>query len=544
MNIAPVAPPPAIPAPVVPVAVIGNSDIAVADQPREAEDEATASETEARIKREKLEVADPCSANGDADRLDLKIEKMKQDDKSPLPGHASDHRVINYHSRPFLYPPARTVPPIQPSGRGYDRRISPSHGAVQSSDPAVRSSHVRPLSPISLSHHQQSHLTALPDGHSPEVEGAVLNLARNSYDNHTSGSPVGPVLYDSLSPYHHPHHHPAVSMHSRAHMYQRSPYPAHVPQSHPNSHYLMTPYHQRPIQTPTSIPVSVVTSGSEHLRKMNANTGPAGMVMNQVDRNIIMNAPVYRNNTAGRRTIPNSVISTGTRTTSRQGVAQHMNGNTSHSLPHPPPLQHQPTSLSPNMSLTVSSSSSIGMNGSGMSSPMKPPPIPSGNPSKPFMCPICNKNLASKNVYQLHLRSHNGEKPFACNLCGNAFSQKTSLTRHMRSHTGERPFSCQVCAKRFADKERIKIHMRTHTGEKPFSCDVCHKQFSQKSTVKRHMSVHTGEKPFKCRHCGKGFANRGNLVAHEKTHTSPPSLPSSSTHPLTRSALMSPDSPL
>ena len=466
---------------------------------------------------------------------------MKQDDKSPLPGHASDHRVINYHSRPFYYPAARSVPPIQPPGRGYDRRVGPSHGPIHNGEPVLRSSHVRPLSPISHPHHhQQSHLAALHDGHSPEAEGAVLNLARNSYDNSNS-VPAG--LYDSLSPYHHHHHHPppAASMHSRAHMYQRPQYPTHVPQSHTNSHYLMTPYHQRPIQTPTSIPVSVVTSGSEHLRKMNANSG---MVMNQVDRNIIMSAPVYRNNTAGRRTIPNSVISTGTRTTSRQGVAQHMNGNTSLSLPHPPPLHSQATSLSPNMSLTVSSSSSIEMNGSAMASSMKPPPIPSGNPSKPFMCPICNKNLASKNVYQLHLRSHNGEKPFACNLCGNAFSQKTSLTRHMRSHTGERPFSCQVCAKRFADKERIKIHMRTHTGEKPFSCDTCHKQFSQKSTVKRHMSVHTGEKPFKCRHCGKGFANRGNLVAHEKTHSSPPSLPSSSTHPLTRPGLMSPVSPL
>lgn len=147
------------------------------------------------------------------------------------------------------------------------------------------------------------------------------------------------------------------------------------------------------------------------------------------------------------------------------------------------------------------------------------PSIHSGNPAKPFQCTICGKHLASKNVFQLHLRSHSGEKPFSCQLCGNSFSQKTSLTRHMRSHTGERPFPCPVCQKRFADKERIKIHLRTHTGEKPFSCSECGKTFSQKSTVKRHMSVHTGEKPYKCEQCGKGFANRGNLTAHSKTHT-------------------------
>lgn len=149
---------------------------------------------------------------------------------------------------------------------------------------------------------------------------------------------------------------------------------------------------------------------------------------------------------------------------------------------------------------------------------MRQVPLPSGDPAKPFQCSLCGKHLASKNVHQLHMRSHSGEKPFTCALCGHRFSQKTSLTRHMRSHTGERPFPCEVCGKRFADKERIKIHMRTHTGEKPFACEVCGKTFSQKSTVKRHMSVHTGEKPFKCPVCGKGFANRGNLNAHAKTH--------------------------
>lgn len=141
-----------------------------------------------------------------------------------------------------------------------------------------------------------------------------------------------------------------------------------------------------------------------------------------------------------------------------------------------------------------------------------------GSGSKQHVCHLCGKVLATRNVYQLHMRSHSGEKPFSCDQCGHKFSQKTSLTRHIRSHTGERPFPCEVCGKRFADKERIKIHMRTHTGEKPFSCEVCGKRFSQKSTVKRHMSVHTGAKPFQCPTCGKGFANRGNLNAHSKTH--------------------------
>lgn len=76
---------------------------------------------------------------------------------------------------------------------------------------------------------------------------------------------------------------------------------------------------------------------------------------------------------------------------------------------------------------------------------LNPPPLKSDDPAKPFKCSICSKNLASKNVYQLHLRSHSGEKPFSCEICQSRFSQKTSLTRHIRSHTGERPFPCEVC---------------------------------------------------------------------------------------------------
>ncbi|KAL1434878.1 hypothetical protein MTO96_001755 [Rhipicephalus appendiculatus] len=31
---------------------------------------------------------------------------------------------------------------------------------------------------------------------------------------------------------------------------------------------------------------------------------------------------------------------------------------------------------------------------------------------RPFQCTVCGKQLASRNVHQLHMRSHSGEKPF------------------------------------------------------------------------------------------------------------------------------------
>ena len=323
----------------------------------------------------------------------------------------------------------------------------------------------------------------------------------------------------------------------------------------------LDPNHNMIRNPPTSIPVSVVTSLADlQRRSMNqhltngvlasasaqvSNNINLMMVENDVTQHIrsnIMNTPVV---TAGnRRTQPVSVISTGTRTSSRPdvvtgasfggggGAESTLSGHdTSQTEVHPqqmsPPLVnlrvagngHHDPNLGRNISKLLSQTPSKHLTGSRILNQRLPTAKPSGNPHKPFECPECGKHLASKNVYQLHMRSHTGEKPFVCPLCQGAFSQKTSLTRHMRSHTGERPYACPECNKRFADKERIKIHMRTHTGEKPFSCHICGKTFSQKSTVKRHMSVHTGDRPYKCPSCGKGFANRGNLTAHIKTHS-------------------------
>lgn len=588
-------------------------------------------------------------------RLDLKIERMRKSDSSALPGHASDHRVANYHSvsseylkkpTPFHEPQTISTPlsssryshsfashqqstlPTQqppynlPSPFGSRLAFNPhlaspsttnTSGSLFSSSSPEQSVHhlsgemmSQELS-RSMSQEQTCSSPASSPSHSrhgvpsPSDMQEVLNLTRSS----ASSGQLQQQMYDSLSSpstvmtHQIPTSHrlPTQTAYQRTSTYSPSMSRS-MSQSHavtqytqPSATHAFGGHHNSGLygfpskHIPTSIPVSVVTSLSDQLARRvspflsNVSTNPSSpeederMVMHshprdlsrikQQQSDINSNGNIsFRNQTAGRKTLPSSVISTGTRTTSRHlsvdspplsmmssqqhhrpshHYSQHALQQQLHHSSH-----HQESLLDPIAGLSAlsiphsaqsashesvhhsSSSSSHGhhqvhphqqMPSSVLPAGSRPAPLPSGNPSKPFKCPLCHKNLASKNVYQLHLRSHSGEKPFKCNLCGNAFSQKTSLTRHMRSHTGERPFPCNVCGKRFADKERIKIHMRTHTGEKPFACGVCSKTFSQKSTVKRHMTVHTGEKPFKCSSCGKGFANRGNLIAHEKTHS-------------------------
>ena len=599
--------------------------------------------------QEQLVKSEPQETTQELHRLDLKIEKMRKNEVSALPGHASDHRVANYHSVSSMYL-RRSIPLTSfhelpqvsstPSSRysqsfqSHQPSTSPvqSHVPVQSSPAFDRnrtaviphlsspSSTTGSLFGSSPGFQHQSQQQCAADMMSQElsrsmsqdktssaasspsrvpspsdIKESVLNLTRAStgqlqhqqpmYDSLSSPSTI---LSHQLQQQHASHrlpiqtaYHPRANHYSTAlsrslsppgHHAMGSSYTQSSSMGHPYSGLFASPSRH----TPTSIPVSVVTSLSDQLRKVNTVSSflsNAGNHSSPEDDDRLMAAHLrnpshlrsqtgldhtgsvsFRNQTAGRKTIPSSIISTGTRTTSRHLSSDSpplvmMSSQQHHHLrpSHHHALQqqqhhsnhHQDSLMDPIAGLSALSiphavqtashahESSHHGHSSGHHSQLpsvipqssRPAPLPSGNPSKPFKCPLCQKNLASKNVYQLHLRSHSGEKPFSCNLCGNAFSQKTSLTRHMRSHTGERPFPCSVCGKRFADKERIKIHMRTHTGEKPFACGICSKSFSQKSTVKRHMTVHTGEKPFKCSSCGKGFANRGNLIAHEKTHS-------------------------
>ncbi|XP_076437625.1 uncharacterized protein LOC143276853 [Babylonia areolata] len=165
-----------------------------------------------------------------------------------------------------------------------------------------------------------------------------------------------------------------------------------------------------------------------------------------------------------------------------------------------------------------------------------------------FRCDVCNKTCPDAALFGKHLRLHTGEKLFRCQQCGKSFREKCSLTRHVRIHTGEKPFSCEVCKKSFADvgsfgrhkkthlgqsakvhkcpfdacsksfidKSSLKRHVKTHTGEKPFVCQVCSKCFTESGSYKRHLRVHTGEKRYTCRGCGRPFSERASMLRHER----------------------------
>ncbi|KAF5290080.1 hypothetical protein FQA39_LY14861 [Lamprigera yunnana] len=140
--------------------------------------------------------------------------------------------------------------------------------------------------------------------------------------------------------------------------------------------------------------------------------------------------------------------------------------------------------------------------------------------SRPFVCTICGKTFAYKNVLRIHILGiHTLEKPLKCKVCGKGFPQQSYLTIHMRSHTGERPFKCGLCNKAFAIKTILKSHMRTHTGEKPYHCNMCPKAYRQSSDLTKHIRTHSGLKPYSCHLCNSSFNHISHLNRHLEAKT-------------------------
>lgn len=85
-------------------------------------------------------------------------------------------------------------------------------------------------------------------------------------------------------------------------------------------------------------------------------------------------------------------------------------------------------------------------NASGSSeAPAAPAPAPTSrrgrkqslteDPSKTFVCELCNRRFRRQEHLKRHYRSlHTQEKPFECNECGKKFSRSDNLAQHARTH--------------------------------------------------------------------------------------------------------------
>lgn len=77
--------------------------------------------------------------------------------------------------------------------------------------------------------------------------------------------------------------------------------------------------------------------------------------------------------------------------------------------------------------------------------------------------------------------------------CTRSYCSSFNLKRHIESsHFGIRKFKCPICGRQLSSKQNLIDHQNIHSGAKPYVCDIpeCNMKFRQLSQYYLHKQLH------------------------------------------------------
>lgn len=187
-----------------------------------------------------------------------------------------------------------------------------------------------------------------------------------------------------------------------------------------------------------------------------------------------------------------------------------------------------------------------------------------------YCCEFCDKTLADRRTFLLHIRLHLGKNLKHCEICNRGFAKQNHLDRHKVTHSrkhsnGEQDLisftkindSAKIRSEKeenqrkrprrecYSKNEAILNHHMTedvHEGKHNetvsipideeesqllnsakeingrLQCPLCPKTLSQRKILKLHIRSHVGKNLLHCKICNRGFAKGSNLNRHMLLH--------------------------
>ena len=179
--------------------------------------------------------------------------------------------------------------------------------------------------------------------------------------------------------------------------------------------------------------------------------------------------------------------------------------------------------------------------------PTEPPPLIN---RKTLICEYCPRVFAgcASRLLRDHIESCHLGRVHLCDVCGKRLGSAQTLAVHRRMHDPVARFECLECNRRFPHNTNLMNHIRKHHPERlpakyvrEFRCEVCSMQFGSSSGLPRHRSEKHGTQRFQCDMCLRVFPSVTGLRVHKRRDHQPKKETSSSSTPVTPSAVVGPE---